>query len=44
MANEYPTWGSTRIRGALQHLSHDLARNTIKAISISCACPLEARI
>jgi hypothetical protein len=27
-----PTWGYTRIRGALQHLGHDVARNTIKAI------------
>src|SRR5262245_27168688 len=32
MANENPTWGYTRIRGALKHLGHDLARNTIKAI------------
>lgn len=32
MANENPTWGYTRIRGALQHLGHDVARNTIKAI------------
>jgi hypothetical protein len=32
MATENPTWGYTRIRGALQHLGHDVARNTIKAI------------
>jgi hypothetical protein len=32
MATENPTWGYTRIRGALQHLGHDLARNTIKEI------------
>src|SRR5919106_5808676 len=32
MANENPTWGYTRIRGGLNHLGHDIARNTIKAI------------
>ena len=32
MANENPTWGYTRIRGGLQHLGHDVARNTVKAI------------
>ncbi len=32
MAQENPTWGYTRIRGGLQHLGHDIARNTIKAI------------
>jgi putative transposase len=32
MATENPTWGYTRIRGGLQHLGHDIARNTIKAI------------
>jgi putative transposase len=32
MANENPTWGYTRIRGGLEHLGHDVARNTIKAI------------
>src|SRR4029453_17885393 len=31
-ANENPTWGYTRIRGGLEHLGHDVARNTIKAI------------
>jgi transposase InsO family protein len=31
-ANENPTWGYTRIRGGLQHLGHDISRNTIKAI------------
>jgi hypothetical protein len=32
MASENPTWGYTRIRGGLQHLGHEVARNTIKAI------------
>src|SRR5262245_56135937 len=32
MATENPTWGYTRIRGALKTLSHNIARNTIKAI------------
>ena len=32
LANENPRWGYTRIRGGLQHLGHDVARNTIKAI------------
>jgi putative transposase len=32
MATENPTWGYTRIRGALKHLGHEVARNTIKAI------------
>jgi transposase InsO family protein len=32
LANENPTWGYTRIRGGLQHLGHDVGRNTIKAI------------
>jgi hypothetical protein len=32
LAKENPTWGYTRIRGGLQHLGHDVARNTIKAI------------
>ena len=32
MAQENPTWGYTRIRGGLQHLGCDVARNTIKAI------------
>src|SRR5438874_8292424 len=32
MTTENPTWGYTRIRGALQHLGHDLTRNTVKAI------------
>ena len=32
MAQENPTWGYTRIRGGLQHLGHDIGRNTIKAI------------
>jgi putative transposase len=32
MAQENPTWGYTRIRGGLQHLGHELGRNTFKAI------------
>jgi len=32
MANENPVWGYTRIRGGLNHLGHDVARNTIKSI------------
>jgi transposase InsO family protein len=32
MAQENPTRGYTRIRGGLQHLGDDIARNTIKAI------------
>ena len=32
MAQENPTWGYTRIRGALQHLGHGIGRNTSKAI------------
>ena len=32
MATENPTWGYTRIRGALGNLGHDLGRNTIKRI------------
>jgi putative transposase len=28
LATENPTWGYTRIRGALLHLGHDIARNT----------------
>jgi hypothetical protein len=31
-ASENPTWGYTRIRGALANLGHDLGRNTIKRI------------
>jgi hypothetical protein len=32
MASENPTWGYTRIRGALSNLGHDIARNTVKRI------------
>jgi putative transposase len=32
MARDNPTWGYTRIRGALHNLGHDLARSTIQAI------------
>ena len=32
MATENPTWGYTRIRGGLNGVGHDVARNTIKAI------------
>jgi transposase InsO family protein len=31
-ASENPTWGYTRIRGALANLGHDVGRNTIKRI------------
>ena len=30
MASENPTWGYTRLRGALHNLGHDVARNTVK--------------
>ena len=32
MAGEHPTWGYTRIRGALTNLGHNIARNTVKRI------------
>ena len=32
MAGENPTWGYTRIRGALSNLGHAIARNTVKRI------------
>jgi hypothetical protein len=32
MARENPTWGYTRICGALYNLGHDIARNTVKRI------------
>jgi putative transposase len=32
MAKQNPTWGYTRIRGALHNLGHDVGRNTIKRI------------
>ncbi len=32
MALENPTWGTTRIRGALANLGHEIARNTVKRI------------
>ncbi len=31
-ASENPSWGYTRIRGALRNLGHELGRNTIKRI------------
>ncbi len=34
MASENPTWGYTRIRGALWNLGHDLGRNTIRRILV----------
>jgi transposase InsO family protein len=33
-ATENPSWGYTRIRGALRNLGHELARNTIKRILV----------
>src|SRR5262249_4533616 len=35
MARENPTWGYTRIRGALGHVGHKLGRNTIKRILLA---------
>jgi putative transposase len=32
MAKENPGWGYTRIRDALRHLGHEIARNTVKRI------------
>ncbi len=32
MAQENPTWGYTRVRGALYNLGHELGRSTIKRI------------
>jgi hypothetical protein len=32
MANENPTWGYTRIRGALKNVGHRVARSTIARI------------
>jgi putative transposase len=32
MAKANPSWGYTRLRGALAHLGHELGRNTIKRI------------
>ena len=32
MAKDNPTWGYTRIRGALRNLGHHIARNTVKRI------------
>jgi hypothetical protein len=32
MAGSNPTWGYTRLRGALRHLGHEIGRNTIKRI------------
>jgi len=35
MAKENPSWGYTRLRGALFNLSHEVARNTIKNILLA---------
>ena len=32
VARENPTWGYTRLRGALKNLGHELGRNTIKRV------------
>jgi putative transposase len=32
MAHDNPTWGYTRIRGALFNLGHEIGRNTIRRI------------
>ena len=37
VAQENPTWGYTRLRGALKNLGHELGRNTIKRILALCA-------
>jgi hypothetical protein len=34
-ASENPSWGYTRIRGALRNLGHELGRNTIKRILLN---------
>ena len=35
MAKENPSWGYTRLRGALYNLRHEVARNTIKNILLA---------
>jgi integrase-like protein len=35
MAQENPSWGYTRIRGALRNLGHEIGRNTIKRILVT---------
>jgi transposase InsO family protein len=35
MAKENPSWGYTRLRGALYNLGHEVARNTIKNILLA---------
>ena len=35
MAKENPSWGYTRLRGALHNLGHEVARNTIKNILLA---------
>jgi len=32
MARENPSWGYTRLRGALKNIGHELGRNTIKRV------------
>jgi putative transposase len=34
MARENPSWGYTRLRGALYNLGHEVARNTVKSILV----------
>ena len=38
MAVENPQWGYTRIRGALSHLGHEIARTTVKRILHDHGC------
>ena len=34
VARENPTWGYTRLRGALKNLGHEIGRNTIKRLLV----------